>query len=175
MTNERATVAYPVTVTDIAGIPEGEYTLDKTGFELRRHVSRTSCLADGYRDEAAVRAEYLPECERLLGHLTGATKVAVFDHKVRRGPTDWHKLGPGNSSKRGPLHRVHVDQSYDGAEIILRRYLPADEAEAVLASKSRRWQIINVCRQTVHLNPSHAPSYFRHVAWHLYARVKRHA
>ena len=79
---------------------------------------------------------------RLVGHSTGASRVVVFDHKVRRGPTNWHDLGPGNSAFRGGLHRVHVDQSYAGAEIILRHNLP-DEADELLRKK--RWQIINVC------------------------------
>jgi hypothetical protein len=35
--------------------------------------------------------------------------------------------------------RVHCDQSYDGAEMLLRRYLP-DEAEELV---KRRYQIIN--------------------------------
>ena len=73
---------------------------------------------------------------------TGAARVFVFDPAVRRGPSDWHTLGPGNANKRGPLHRVHVDQSYRGAAFILNWYL-GDEAEQLM---SKRWQIINVWR-----------------------------
>lgn len=72
---------------------------------------------------------------------TGATRVLIFGHRVRRGPTNWHALGPGNAERRGPVHGAHVDQSYDGAVTELRFYLPA-EADELL---KRRFQIINVC------------------------------
>ncbi len=67
----------------------------------------------------------------------------VFDHKVRRGPSYWHKLGEGNIKSRGPLHRAHVDQSYDGAVLRLRESLPH---EAVDLLGGGRWQIINIWR-----------------------------
>jgi hypothetical protein len=70
---------------------------------------------------------------------TGAREVRIFDHKVRRGPSNWHSLGEGNSSQRGGLHRVHVDQSYAGAEFLLRHYYPDED----LPVKNERWQIIN--------------------------------
>lgn len=71
---------------------------------------------------------------------TGASRVFIFDHKTRCGPSNWHSLGPGNQAKRGPILRAHVDQSYEGAEALLRWLLPA-EADKLL---KKRWQIINV-------------------------------
>jgi len=80
--------------------------------------------------------------------------VFIFDHKVRRGPSNWHKLGANNASKRGPLHRVHVDQSYDGAKFLVKWYLP-NEAEKLLKSP---WQIINVIHcLLVFCHPFHSP------------------
>lgn len=64
----------------------------------------------------------------------------IFDHKTRVGPSNWHKLGEGNRAARGPLFRAHVDQSYAGAELVLRRHFP-EEADELL---HRRYQIINV-------------------------------
>ena len=64
----------------------------------------------------------------------------VFDHRTRCGPSNWHSLGKGNAESRGPLLRAHVDQSYDGAEMVLRRWFP-DEADELV---KRRYQIINV-------------------------------
>jgi hypothetical protein len=72
---------------------------------------------------------------------TGASRVLVFDHKVRRGPAYWHKLGRSNAASRGPLQRAHVDQSYNGAVLRLRELFP-EETDQIMASK--RWQIINV-------------------------------
>lgn len=81
---------------------------------------------------------------RGLSLSTGASRVVIFDHKTRHGPTNWHSLGAGNQSIRGPILRAHVDQSYAGAEFMARWLLP-DEAEELL---TRRWQIINVGTST---------------------------
>lgn len=64
----------------------------------------------------------------------------MFDHRTRCGPSNWHSLGKGNTEARGPLLRAHVDQSYDGAEMVLRRWFPEEADELV----KRRYQIINV-------------------------------
>lgn len=64
----------------------------------------------------------------------------MFDHKVRYAAANWHSLGKSNASKRGPLHRVHVDQSRAGALMELERRLPGEAAEL----QKRRLQIINV-------------------------------
>ena len=72
---------------------------------------------------------------------TGAVQVITFGHRVRRGPAHWHNLDQNNITSRGPLHRAHVDQSYDGAVIRLReQFQDPGEAERVM---TRRWQIIN--------------------------------
>jgi hypothetical protein len=139
VTNERATILVEVAVFDISG-EEHKYNLDNCGFQLVRHETKSKCREDGYQDVQRLQQEYFPECEQLLKNVTGADRAFVFDHKVRRGPSNWHKLGSNNSSKRGPLHRVHVDQSYRGAEYLVGWYLP-DEADELL---KMRWQIINV-------------------------------
>jgi hypothetical protein len=126
-------------VTDITENKD-EYKLDNFGFQLVNHETKTGCTGDGYEDLGKIKAEYFPECEQLLNDVTGCSRAFIFDHKVRRGPSNWHTLGADNSSKRGPLHRVHIDQSYYGAEFLVRRYFPK-EADRLLA---KRWQIINV-------------------------------
>ncbi|KAK8091151.1 hypothetical protein PG994_000656 [Apiospora phragmitis] len=146
VTNERPAVAVPVTIQDISG-RESLYTLDSHGFQLHRHESSEK----HFLDEITIRSEYFSETEQLLKDVTGATWARIFDHKVRRGPSHWHQLGESNTASRGPLHRVHVDQSYHGAELVLQRCFP-DKADEL---KARRWQIINVWRpiKTVHQNP----------------------
>ena len=64
----------------------------------------------------------------------------MFDYKVRHGPSHWHGLGAGNTAQRGPVNKVHIDQSSKGAEIILRKHLP-EEADELL---KKRYQIVNV-------------------------------
>lgn len=73
---------------------------------------------------------------------TGASRVFAFDHRVRRGPSDWHEIPVYNVRHRGPLHRAHVDQSYAGAEMVLREKVPnPDEVGRLM---QRRWGIVNV-------------------------------
>ncbi|KAK3319413.1 hypothetical protein B0H66DRAFT_268453 [Apodospora peruviana] len=137
ITNKRPTIRQPVTVTDITGSSEN-YTIDSHGFQYLFHPSQSK----EFVDESKIKTEYYPQCVDLLESVTGANRIFIFDHKVRRGPTHWHNLGVNNLANRGPVTRVHVDQSYDGAEMVLRRWLP-DEADELA---KRRYQIINVWR-----------------------------
>jgi hypothetical protein len=137
ITNERPNRAHKFLVTDISG-DEDKYTLDTAGFQYCRH---SSCEKN-FVDEAAITSAYYKECEELLKNVTGANRVHVFNHKVRRGPTQWHHLGFDNLKNRGPVTKTHVDQSYAGAELRLRYDLP-DEAEELL---KKRYQIINIWR-----------------------------
>ncbi|KAI1775421.1 hypothetical protein F4818DRAFT_441517 [Hypoxylon cercidicola] len=138
--NERPHVPQAVVVHDVAG-EEQKYALDSHGFQFLPHKSSLSGLA-AFQDEGRVKAEYYPESVRLLQDLTGASRIFIFDHKTRCGPSNWHKLGKGNRSARGPLLRAHVDQSYAGAELVLRRWFP-DEADELV---KKRYQIINLWR-----------------------------
>ncbi|KAI1855822.1 hypothetical protein JX265_012085 [Neoarthrinium moseri] len=146
VTNERPTIAFQVTVEDVTG-QEGHFTLDSHGFQFCRHESNEKL----FNDEQRIKCEYFPEAEKLLRHITGAFRVHVFDYKVRRGPSYWHQLGQNNVASRGPLRRVHIDQSYHGAELVLRKYWP-EENDALM---ERRWQIINLWRpiKTIHQDP----------------------
>ncbi|KAI1755257.1 hypothetical protein F4782DRAFT_527974 [Xylaria castorea] len=137
--NERPTIAKPTIIRDITG-DEDKYTLDRNGFQLVRRATR---LRDAdFHDSELVEANYYPEAKQLLKDITGASRVHIFDHKTRVGPSNWHKLGEGNRATRGPLFRAHVDQSYAGAELVLRRHFP-EEADELL---KRRFQIINIWR-----------------------------
>ncbi|KAK3355456.1 hypothetical protein B0H65DRAFT_417162, partial [Neurospora tetraspora] len=84
---------------------------------------------------------------------TGASRVFAFDHRVRRGPSDWHEIPVYNVRHRGPLHRAHVDQSYAGAEMVLRKKVP--DADQVGGLMQRRWGIVNIWRpiKPVHKDP----------------------
>ncbi|KAI8960793.1 hypothetical protein F5Y11DRAFT_358163 [Daldinia sp. FL1419] len=138
--NERPHISQQTIIHDVTG-EEDKYTLDSHGFQFLHHESTTKSLQD-FQDEEHVKNEYYPESTQLLKQVTGASRVFLFDHKTRCGPSNWHKLGKGNRSSRGPLLRAHVDQSYAGAELVLRRWFP-EEAESLL---TRRYQIINIWR-----------------------------
>ena len=67
---------------------------------------------------------------------TGATRIFVFDHTIRR------EQNPNlpDSAFRGPVRNVHIDQSYTASVERVRYHLP-EEAEELL---QKRFQIINV-------------------------------
>lgn len=137
ISNKRPHKAWNFTISDVKG-DEDKYSLDCQGFQFCRHSSKETL----FTDEDAIKVSYYKECEHFLKSVTGAQKVHIFNHKVRRGPTQWHHLGLQNLANRGPVTRTHVDQSYDGAERRLRWELP-EEADEVI---QRRYQIINIWR-----------------------------
>ncbi|KAH7090228.1 hypothetical protein FB567DRAFT_577560 [Paraphoma chrysanthemicola] len=137
ITNERPHLAHDFVVTDVSG-DEDEYSLDGSGFQYYRHKSGEK----DFIDDKVIETAYYDECKQLLKEVTGASRVHIFNHKVRRGPTQWHHLGFDNLKNRGPVTKTHVDQSYAGAELRLRWEFP-DEAEELV---KRRYQIINIWR-----------------------------
>lgn len=111
-------------------------SLDREGFGL---VSHDSAVHDFYDDEE-VESVYYPEARRLLRELTGADRVHIFDHTVRRRV-------PGREDRRGngprqPVPRVHVDHTEKSGPQRVRDLLP-DQAEELLKG---RVQIINLWR-----------------------------
>ncbi|KAF4633371.1 hypothetical protein G7Y89_g4742 [Cudoniella acicularis] len=132
-----------VTVHDIRGNEE-KYTLDTNGFEIFRHESKER----EFSDWETIKREYFPETEQLLKDATGATRVFIFGHQLRRKPqaTD----NPENLA-REPVRRAHIDQTYSAARARVVRHL-GEEAETLLKG---RFQIINVWRpiKTIYKDP----------------------
>jgi hypothetical protein len=111
-------------------------SLDREGFALVEH---DSALADFY-DEDALRRVYYPEAERIVAAATGADRVVVFDHTIRKrvpGLEDRTQPGP-----RQPVARVHVDYTeLSGPQRV--RDLMGAEAPSLLR---RRFAIVNLWR-----------------------------
>jgi hypothetical protein len=113
-----------------------DISLDEQGFQLLRH---TSAVAD-FWNEAEIRGAYYREAEDLLKRVTGADRVHVFDHTLRRrvpGAEDVRGKGP-----RQPANRLHVDQTEKSGLERLHFELP-DEADELARG---RVQIINLWR-----------------------------
>ncbi len=66
-----------------------DVTLDREGFAVLHHASE---VRDFY-DEDELRRVYYGEAERLIAEATGASKVFVFDHTLRRRVLGW-MIGP---------------------------------------------------------------------------------
>ena len=116
--------------------PIGEtVSLDREGFAL---VRQNSSVKD-FHDEDEVRSVYYPEAERLIKTATGADRVFVFDHTLRKrvqGAAD------RDGGLRQPVARVHVDHTEKSGPQRVRDLIP-DEAEQLLKG---RVQIINLWR-----------------------------
>ncbi|KAJ5888718.1 hypothetical protein N7495_008759 [Penicillium taxi] len=132
-TFERPIASLPVTIHDISG-HELDYTLDKQGFQLYYHES----IEKDFLDEEKIKRDYYAETEQLLKDATGASRIFIFDHTIRRAPEDF----PTADQRRGPVQRVHIDQTYEAAKSRVNYHLPDDAPELLKG----RYQLINVWR-----------------------------
>ncbi|CAO2654540.1 Nn.00g112730.m01.CDS01 [Neocucurbitaria sp. VM-36] len=142
-TYNRPSEVHPVSVRDVRG-NENKYTLDGNGFQFYRNTAQEK----DFLDDDKIKSGYYAETEQLLKDATGASRIFIFDHTIRRQPP-----GEGASGRnlRGPVQRVHIDQSYKAALSRVPHHLP-EEAEKLLKG---RVQIINVWRpiKTVQRDP----------------------
>ncbi len=113
-----------------------EISLDREGFALLRHQSG---VRDFYDDDE-VRRIYYKEAERVLAAATGAKRVFIFDHTVRRRVLGVDDRAAG--TPRQPATRVHVDHTALSGPQRVRDFL-GDEAEELLRG---RMQVINLWR-----------------------------
>jgi hypothetical protein len=110
-------------------------SLDREGFAL---VRQKSSVKDFY-DEDEIKKVYYPEAERLIKAATGADRVLVFDHTVRKRVNG---VADRDGGLRQPVARVHVDHTEKSGPQRVRDLIP-DEAEELLKG---RVQIINLWR-----------------------------
>ncbi|KAK1656705.1 amino acid permease-domain-containing protein [Colletotrichum godetiae] len=143
LTYDRPFQAHSVIISDLTG-DEERFSLDRNGFQIYRSQSTEK----QFQDDDQIKSSYYAEVEELLKDVTGASRVFIFDHTIRRQP-------PGSATQeragRGPVQRVHIDQSYKAALSRVPHHLPED-ANHLLKG---RVQIINVWRpiKTVQRDP----------------------
>ncbi len=122
-------------IFDMRPIADG-LDLDVQGFAL---VQAPTAVADFYdRDE--VRRAYDAEAEDIVKRATGACRVVVFDHTVRRRQHGVEDRAPG--THRQPVTRIHGDYT-EASDPQRVRDLMGAEAEELL---TRRFAIVNVWR-----------------------------
>jgi hypothetical protein len=115
--------------------------LDVEGFRI---VDHHTAVRD-FWDEAQTLALGHPETAELVKAVTGARRVVVFDHTLRRRSEGTADRTP--DAARQPATRVHVDQTVASGPQRVRQ-LMGDEAEALL---THRAAIINVWRPIRHV------------------------
>ena len=111
-------------------------SLDGEGLAVAEH---RSAVKDFY-DEEELRRVYYPEAERLVAEVTGANRVLVFDHTIRRRVVGGVDRSPG--TPRQPVTSVHNDYTVKSGPQRVRD-LMGEEAEELLR---HRFEIVNVWR-----------------------------
>ncbi|KAJ2923296.1 hypothetical protein H1R20_g7598, partial [Candolleomyces eurysporus] len=115
---------------------EDQYTIDNSGFQFVRSPAKHT----SFNNDDEIEKEYYPESIDLLKKLTGASRVVIFDHTIRRqrpGEID------DTPQKRQPVSQVHVDQTTKASIARVHRHLPAEDVPRLL---EKRFQIINLWR-----------------------------
>jgi len=113
-----------------------DVSLDHEGFALLRGAS----AVHDFWDEDEVRRIYYPEVQRVIAEATGADKVFIFDHTLRRRLQGAADRAAG--TPRQPATGVHVDHTERSGPQRVRDFF-GDEAEALLQG---RVQVINLWR-----------------------------
>jgi hypothetical protein len=124
-----------VPIRDVRPIAS-DVSLDRQGFAVLKHAS---AVHDFY-DEDELRRVYYAEAERVIAEATGASKVFVFDHTVRRRVPGAEDRAPG--TPRQPATSVHVDHTATSGPQRVRDFF-GDEADRLLRG---RVQVINLWR-----------------------------
>jgi hypothetical protein len=127
--------AHTVPVFDMRPIADG-LSLDVQGFAL---VSAPTEVTDFY-DEAQLRSTYYREAEDLVKQATGASRVVVFDHTIRRRTPGVEDRTPG--IPRQPVTRIHGDYTEASGPQRVRDLMGAEAGDLL----TRRFAIVNVWR-----------------------------
>src|ERR1700683_4217819 len=126
---------HTVTIRDVRPVASA-VSLEREGFQL---VTAASRVTDFY-DQEAIQTRYYADTVSLLEELTGASRVVVFDHTIRRripGAADRTTGIP-----RQPVPRVHNDYTVkSGPQRVLD--LLGEDASDLLRS---RFSVVNVWR-----------------------------
>ncbi len=114
----------------------GSLSLDREGVAFLRSPSKVR----DFRDEAELDTVAHREAADLVARVTGASRVEVFDHTLRRRNSDLPDRSAG--IPRQPVMRVHNDYT-EGSGPQRVRDLMGEEAVALL---KKRYAFINVWR-----------------------------
>ncbi len=124
----------PVEVTNGRWRQES-FSLDREGFALTHHTT----ALDGFDDDEKIKDAYYAEMEALLKRETGATRVLVFDHNIRKddgGATN-------DPSVRRPVRRIHNDYTAASGPKRLVELLGEEGSSLLTGTK---FAVINVWR-----------------------------
>ncbi len=116
---------------------ESDISLDRQGFAVLHYQSAVR----DFWNEDELRRVYYPEAERVIAEATGASRVFIFDHTLRRRVPGAADRSP--DAPRQPATRVHVDHTAESGPQRVRDFFFGDKAEELLRG---RVQVINLWR-----------------------------
>lgn len=103
-----------------------DFTLLDHGIEL--HKLRVPSDID-WDNQDEVAAKYYPEVEKLLKRATGASRVHIFDHTLRKGHIiegDKELIKRGDGGRQQPVGMAHVDYTTNSGIDRLTELLPEE-------------------------------------------------
>jgi len=121
---------HEVTINDVRG-RESDFDINSNGFGVIQGVSSKE---KEFNDDEHIKRVYYPEVEKLLlDNVSGAQRIFIFDHTVRRSDPN---------AKRAPVNRAHIDQTTKSATARVHLHMK-EEAGDLLKG---RFRLINVWR-----------------------------
>ncbi|KAF6752878.1 hypothetical protein DFP72DRAFT_903862 [Ephemerocybe angulata] len=120
------TEKHDVQIENVRG-KEDQYNVDNVGFQFIKSPANHTSFAN----DEEVQKEYYPESIELIKKFTGASKVVIFDHTIRRHNPEQVGETP---QTRQPVAQAHVDQTTKAS---------VARAPGLL---EKRFQIINLWR-----------------------------
>jgi hypothetical protein len=128
-------VKHHVTIMNARLLPPGEEpSLDTQGFQTVQWDAKHT----NFDDDKEIKDMYYDESAELLREVTGASKVVVFEHSIRRR---------GTPKSRQPAASAHVDQTLNSSIDLVHRHMPSKEVPHLL---KKRFQVVNVWRPINH-------------------------
>jgi hypothetical protein len=138
-----ATQQHQVRIHDARALA-AELSLDRHGFVLVQHPTAVT----DFFDPDQLAGIYYPEIERLVQHVSGASRVVVFDHTLRSGDEDEQST----RKIREPVLWAHNDYTERSGPQRVREVLP-DEAHRLLAHRFAIIQVWRAIGQPIRSNP----------------------
>ncbi|GAW14668.1 hypothetical protein ANO14919_040710 [Xylariales sp. No.14919] len=135
--------SYPVTLTNARPMKDS-FVLDIHGFAYFNDVISQDLIDDlRHKDSETAKNTYCKHIEQYARKITGAPRVIVFDHTLRKRRPELGQT-QNTDGKEQPATMVHCDQSEKGA--LRRLEMNIGDDESIEELLKHRVQMINIWR-----------------------------
>ena len=122
----------------------GNLSADREGFEIGDFTSGFST----FEDDAAIRRDFYPAVVEFVKRHTGAKRVEIFDHTVRRRLPEPNDLSKQSDMNRPAVLLVHGDYTVKSGPQRVKDILP-DEADELLKGRVAFYNVWKPLFETV--------------------------